>query len=134
MSALFTTSCNEWYNHPLGNNFSLWDGDGDEDRIIVYCEGRCHGGIQVVPTRERQANNGEYVEAATSNNKWIIVKTLQMKDSKENYYFVDKYFRIKNLDCLKANCDSILQSYVMGPFDENMFKERKLELGIDLDF
>ena len=135
----FTASCNEWYNHPLGNHLSLWEGDTKEDRIIVYCEGDCHGGIYVIPTYERhydssQQQYAEYVETATSNKKWVIVKTLRIKEKQENYWIISKDFDITGLDCSKANCDSILQSYVKGPFDKNKFEEKKIEMGIDLTF
>ncbi len=133
---LSSASCNEWYNHPLGNHLSLWDGDGDKDRIIVYCEGNCHGGIRVLPTYERSTNNGEYVESATSNKKWVIAKTLQVKDNKENYYIINisKDFDIENVDCAKVNCDSILQSHVTGPLSLPEFKNKVQALNIDLDF
>lgn len=135
----FTVSCNEWYNHPLGNNLSLWEGDKKEDRIIVYCEGNCHGGIYVIPTYERHYDSSgqhyaEYVETATSNKKWIIVKTLQIKEKRENYWIISKGFDITHLDCSKSNCDSILQSHVTGPLSLNEFKNKVHTLDIDLDF
>lgn len=135
----FTASCKEWYNHPLGNHLSLWEGDKKEDRIIVYCEANCHGGIYVIPTYERHYDSSrqhyaEYVETAASNKKWVVVKTFQIKEKRENYWIVSKDFDITNLDCSKANCDSILQSHVIGPLSLSEFKNKVGALDIDLDF
>jgi hypothetical protein len=135
----YFVSCNEWYNHPLGNHLSLWDGDTKEDRIIVYCEGRCYGGIYVVPTYARHYDSSgqkyaEYVEEATSNKRWVIVKTYQIQEKKENYWLISKDFNIENLDCAKANCDSILQSHVTGPLSLSEFRSKLQTLNVDLDF
>jgi hypothetical protein len=135
----FTASCYEGYNHPLGNNLSLWEGDTKEDRIVVYCEGNCQGGIYVVPTYERHFDSSkqhyaEFVEEATSNEKWVIVKSLRIKEKQNNYWIISKNFTLKNIDCSKANCDSILQSHVMGPMNSEAFGNRLRELNIDLDF
>jgi putative component of membrane protein insertase Oxa1/YidC/SpoIIIJ protein YidD len=133
----FTTSCNEWYNHPLGNHLSLWEGDTKEDRTIVYCEGGCHAGIDVVPTYERRFDSSkqhyaEYVETATSNKKWVLVKTLQIKEKQENYWIISKDFSIENLDCSKSNCDSIIQSHVIGPLNYSNLQKEIRGLKIDL--
>jgi hypothetical protein len=132
-----------WGDHPLGNNLSLLEGDSVEDRIIVYSDRRflgvCQGGaVAVIPLYERQMDSSghyaEYVEAAISNKKWVIVKTLRMKEKKENYWIISKDFDIEDLDWSKVNCDSILQSHVAGPFNLIEFKNRIKILGIDLDF
>ncbi len=132
---LFIVSCN-WMSgeYSLGNHLSLWDNDKEKTAIIVYCEGDCHGGIQVLPIRERQTASGEYVEEATSDKKWVIAKTFQIKENKENYYIISKDFNIENLDCAKANCDSILQSHVRGPLSLTEFKNKLQVLSIGLDF
>ncbi|GAB3433083.1 hypothetical protein [Niabella aquatica] len=143
--ALFTTSCNWWSdiwgNHQLGSHLSLWEGDRKEDRVIAYCTsqsgGACVSGIYVVPSAERNMVNGkyaEYVEEATSNKKWVIAKTLQIKDNKENYYIISKDFNIEGADCAKANCDSILQSHVTGPLSLSEFENKKKALNIGMDF
>jgi hypothetical protein len=135
-----SASCNEmWGEYSLGNHLSLWGNDKKEDRIIVYCEQDCHGGIYVVPTYARHYDStgqqyAEYVETATSNKDWVIVKTFQIKDKKENYYIVSKDFNIENLDCAKSNCDSILQSHVAGPLDFTEFKNKTKDLKVTLDF
>lgn len=123
-----------WGKYSLGNHLSLWDNDKKEESIIVYCEGDCHGGIYVIPTYERHATNGEYVEEATSDKKWVIAKTFEKKDNKENYYIISKDFNIDNMDCSKVNCDSILQSHVTGPLNLTKFKNKMQALHIELDF
>ena len=134
------SSCNElWGNHTLGNNLSLSEGDKKEDRIIVYCEGDCHGGIYVVPTYERHYDSSkqhyaEYVEEAVSNKKWVIAKTYQIQEKKENYWIISKDFNIENIDCSKVNCDSILQSHVTGPLNLVGLQTKMKGLNIDLDF
>ena len=138
LSVLFFASCNELYNHPLGNNLSIWDGDKKEDKVIVYCTGNCHGGIYMVPTYDRhydsRGNYAEYLETADSDKKWVIAKTLLIKENKENYWIISKDFDIDDLDCGKVNCDSILQRHVVGPLSLNEFKDRKRTLGIAMDF
>jgi len=132
-----------WGDHPLGNNLSLLEGDTKEDRIIVYCTGRsggaCISGIPVVPTYKRHYDSSgqkyaEYVEGATSNKKWVIVKTFQIEKKKQNYWIISKNFNIRNLDCGKVNCDSILQSHVIGPLDSTEFENERNTLNISLDF
>ncbi len=121
-----------WGDHSLGNNLSLLEGDKKEDRVIVYCSGKsagaCIGGIYVVPTYERHYEGrsyAEYVQATRSNKKWVIAKTFRIKESRENYWIINKEFNIQDVDCGKINCDSILQSYVQGPFDKNTFTEKE---------
>ena len=125
--------------YSLGNHLSLWDNDKNEERIIVYCEGDCNGGIYVVPTYERHYDSdkqhvAEYVEKATSNKKWVIAKTIRVKEKMEAYYIINKDFDITGVDCAKANCDSILQSHVIGPMNIIVFKKEKNRLNITLDF
>ena len=133
-------SCSEFFgNHSLGNNFSLLEGDKIEDRIIVYCAGKeeneCNGGTFVVPRYKDHMINGkyaEYVETAKSNNNWIIAKTFQMHAKLEKYWIINKKFNIANLNCDKINCDSIIQSQVIGPLNINEFQEKTKKLKIDL--
>lgn len=136
-------SCNAiWGDHSLGNNLSLLEGDKTQDRVIVYCTGRswgtCFTGIAVIPVYNRQYdNNGhyaEYVKTAKSNRKWVIVKTYQMREQKENYWIIGKDFNIENVDCSKVNCDSILQSHVTGPLSLDDFNNEKKSLNINLNF
>lgn len=140
---LFVVSCNEmWGDHSLGNNLSLLEGDKTEDRIIVYCSGRswgiCFTGIAVIPVYNRQYDSSghyaEYVETAKSNKKWVIVKTYQIQEQKENYWIISKDFNLENVDCSQVNCDSILQSHVTGPLSLSEFESKKKALNIGLDF
>lgn len=140
---LFVVSCNEiWGDHSLGNNLSLLEGDKTEDRIIVYCSGRswgtCFTGIAVIPVYNRQYDSSghyaEFVETAKSNRKWVIVKTYQIQEEKENYWIISKNFNLVNIDCSKANCDSILQSHVKGPMTQIEFRNKVRLLNIGLDF
>lgn len=140
MIFLLSLGCN---STKLGNGIYLLEGDRVEDRIIVKCSGwsykECISGSYLIP---RSYNNhfdsnghySEYVEEATSNKKWVIAKTLQIKDNKENYYIISKDFDITGLDCAKANCDSILQSHVTGPLTLTEFENKKKSMNIALNF
>ncbi|HRN49565.1 MAG TPA: hypothetical protein PLS00_16645 [Niabella sp.] len=120
--------------YPLGNHLVLWDNDKEGTAIIIYCDEPCHGGIQVLPTRERQWHSGEYVESAKSNSKWVIVKTYQKIAKQENYWIISKDFNLENVDCSQVNCDSILQSHVKGPMTQTGFRDTVHLLNIGLDF
>lgn len=138
--AFFLFSCGGLIgNHSLGNNFSLLEGDRLEDRVIVYCYGGnsidCRGGAYIVPTYERHYENNkyaEYVETAKSNNKWIIAKSIQVKDKKENYWIINKDFDIRNFNCKEVNCDSIILTYVTGPLSFVDFRQKVKELEVDM--
>lgn len=124
----------------LGGKFTIFEGDKLEDRVIVYCTGysfgSCKAGIYVVPTYEKHydenGNYAEYVEMAKSNKKWIIVKTIQIKDNEENYWIISKDFSLENVDCNKVSCDSIIQSHVTGALNYQEFTAKTKELGINL--
>lgn len=134
-------SCNEmWGDHSLGNNLSLLEGDKKEDRIIVYCSnagGVCRSGIPVVPKYNRQFDSigryAEYVELAVSNEKWVAVRTLEIKNGVKNYWLISKDFTLEKVDCQKINCDSILQSHVIGPLQFKEFYKIKDELNVKLN-
>jgi len=125
----------------LGNKFTLFEGDKLEDRVIVYCTGysflACKSGIYVVPTYEKhydeKGNYTEYVSTAKSDDKWIIAKTVQVKDNKENYWIIEK-FSLDDIDCWNVNCDSIIQSHVIGALEFIEFCNKTKELGITLEF
>ena len=129
-----------WGDNDLGDNFSLLEGDRTEDRIIVYCSRRsadaCMAGSPIVPKYSRHMDSeghyAEYVETAKSNDNFIIAKTLKIKAKRANYWIISKDFGIDNCD--KINCDSIIQSHVLGPFDQNEFQKKISELKIDLKF
>lgn len=134
----FVSSCSEWNNHSLGNNLSLWEGDKQEDRAIVYCEGNCNGGIYVIPSYNQHydsnGNYAEYVKEAKFNKEWVIAKSFLIKEKRENYWIINKDFNIENLDCSKSNCDSILQANVIGPLDYQRFKEKNKSIKTNLTF
>ncbi|MET0637781.1 MAG: hypothetical protein ABWZ25_17255 [Chitinophagaceae bacterium] len=138
--ALAILSCNGISGeYSLGNHLSLWDNEKKEEKVIVYCEGDCYGGIYVVPSYERHYDSSkqhyaEYIDEVTFDKKWVLAKTVQMTENKENYYIINKGFNIENLDCAKANCDSILQSHVIGPLSITEFKNKLQVLSIGLDF
>ena len=121
-----------WGDHSLGNNLSLLDGDKEQDRVIVFCLGRsagaCSGGIYVVPSYERHydgPNYAEYVKSAFADARWVIAKTIRVKENRENYWIINKAFDFKKADCANISCDSALKSYVQGPFDRNNFEKKK---------
>lgn len=126
----------------LGDKLTIFEGDRLEDRVIVYCTGysfgSCKAGIYVVPTYEKhydeKGNYAEYVETAKSNEKWIIAKTIQINDNKENYWIISKDFSLENVDCNKVSCDSIIQSHVTGALNYQEFTAKTKELGINLKF
>lgn len=140
--AIFSTiSCRQmWGDNDLGDNFSLLEGDRIEDRIIVYCSGRsagaCIAGTFIVPIYSRHMDStgryAEYVETAKSNDDFIIARTLHINDKKKNYWVISKNFSLDNCD--KMNCDSIIQSNVIGPLDYSQFKTKQIDLGINLQF
>ncbi len=120
--------------HDLGDNFVLLEGDHVSDRIIVFCttpSGCCDAGIPVIPSRANTYGK-EYVVAANSDERWIVVRTQTLNSESESFWIVDKNFDLNLDDCGKINCDSIIQSHVLGPLDLNSLQERKKELGIGL--
>ena len=134
----FITFCNNPGNTSLGSNLIIWEGDVVEDRAIVYCEGNCNGGIYVLPNYSKHYDSSgqyaEYLEKAKSNRNWVIAKTLLIKGKKVNYWIINKNFNIKNLNCSLVNCDSIIQSYVIGPLSQDEFKRKLQDLKIELKF
>jgi len=138
MLSIILSSCNcDFFGaHDLGNNLTLLEGDKMEDRIIVYCTaksgGCCKGGMYIIPSVGNQYHM--YVETAKSNEKWVIAKSIQIKDKQQKYWIISKNFSIASLDCDKVKCDSIIKSYVQGPFDIKDFNETILEQKIDLSF
>lgn len=137
------TTCNSFSgDHPLGNHFSLLEGDRKEDRAIVYCSnyerGICYGGTYVVPIYERhmnkEGNYAEYVEDAESNCCWIVAKTYQIFEKKYYYWIIDKRFSLENVDCNTHDCDAIIQQHVMGPFSLSEFNIMLVKYEIDIDF
>ena len=133
--------CELFGSHELGNNIVLLEGDRPEDRIIVYCTGRsggcCSGGVSIIPTYEnhiKQDMYNEYVEGAKSNNKWIIARSYRILEKSHKFWIINKNFNIDSLDCNKIDCDSVIQSHVIGPLDSLIFLEKVKELDVNLYF
>lgn len=133
-------SCDLSEHADLGNKLTIFEGDKPEDRVIVYCTGYsfgyCKAGIYIIPTYEEHYDKtgkyAEYVTTAKSDEKWVIAKTVQIDNNQERYWIIDKGFNIKDVDCQTLNCDSILQSYVIGRLDSQTFAEKVQELDISL--
>lgn len=122
-----------WGDYSLGNNYHLLEGD-NKDRVIVYCTGKnwgaCHAGIAVVPSTKDTSTL--YVENANEDNDWILAKT-KNKDKSESYWIIYKNFKVDLNNCIKNNCDSIIQSHVTGPLTFHSFKSKLKELHIELN-
>ncbi|MBS1761163.1 MAG: hypothetical protein JST23_13680 [Bacteroidetes bacterium] len=138
--AILLLGCN---STNLGNGIYLLEGDRVEDRIIVRCSGKnygeCVSGSYLIPRsyNEHFDKNGhylEYVENTTSNKKWVIAKTYHIQEKRENYWIINKDFVITDMDCSKANCDSIIQNLVTGPMNLTEFENKKKVLNIELNF
>lgn len=117
--------CESFGAHDFGNNLTLLEGDRTEDRVIVYCTGRsagcCDAGIPVIPSRVDTLS--QYVQSATADLNWIIAKTVN-KDKSKGYWIIDKNFKIDLAKCDVVNCDSIIQSHIIGPLDSTDFEEK----------
>lgn len=155
---LLFSACNYcgdfWGAYDLGNKLTLLDGDKTEHRVIVYCMGKsggcCTGGMYVIPSVGNQYYM--YVDKAKSNDNWVIARTIPIMENieyaisnkkeaidktiptKESYWIISKDFSIENLNCDEVNCDSIVQSHVIGPLDIERFNGKLSELKIDLEF
>jgi hypothetical protein len=137
--ALLTAiSCGQlWGDNDLGDNFSLLEGDRAEDRVIVYCSGRsagaCTGGTFIVPVYSRHMDkNGhyaEYVETAKSNDRFIIARTIQLKNETKHFWIIFKDLNVD--DCNDMHCVS---TKVLGPLNETEFRNKTAHLSIDLKF
>lgn len=131
-------SCDLYGNKDLGNKLTLWARDSPEGHYdVVYCSrydmGGCVSGIYVIPASVEEIDS-MYVSAAKSDDKWVIAKTVQIEGNKESYWIIDKSFNIEDVDCWTINCDSILQSHVIGRLDDQEFAEKVRVLGINLRF
>src|SRR4030042_1647524 len=125
--------CKFFGDNKLGGNFTLLEGDQVEDRVIVYCTdksgGCCNAGIPVIPSRIDSISS--YVANAISNDIWIIARTIN-KDKSESYWIINKDFEVKLQYDDGGKLNSLIQSYVSGPFDLLTFQKKKEELKIDL--
>jgi hypothetical protein len=130
------TSCRQmWGDHPLGNNLDLLEGDHIQDRVIVFCTGKsggsCVSGIPVIPSYKDLAT--WYVQVAESNEKWVIAMAMNRNKS-NSYWIINKNFKVDLSNYGKTDCDSILQSHVIGPLNFAEFQNKIQELKTELDF
>lgn len=150
LSLVIIQSCCSFQGaHDLGNNFTLVEGDRLEDRIIVFCSpkkrGCCKGGSYVIPTYENHYDkNGryaEYVETAESNDRWIIIKSIALKNKEEKYWIIDKDFELEERfkdwpmeEGVSNDFDLLIQSKITGPLNLDMFNQKRKELEIGINF
>lgn len=124
-----------WGSYNLGKGLYMMEWDNNS-RLIVYCSNprgnTCYSGIPIIPS---SLSDDIRVNHAKSNKKWIIVETSQNNDTlKKHYYIIDKSYNIKGLDWKQDRCDSIIQSHIVCFDNEEMFKNKLYELGIELGF
>jgi hypothetical protein len=119
----------------LGNNLALMEGEKTKDRIIVYCTGRsagyCYAGQPVIPSGRDTTTS--YIEEAVANEKWVIASAFS-KDKSRSYWIINKDFKINANECDTVNCDSIIQSHVIGPLQLTDFNKKRKSLKINLNF
>lgn len=114
----------------LGKNLTVIEGKKDEDRKIFYCPDKnkeCSEGLKLIP-----ANPSEYVEAVTSNDDWIIARTVEINGKKESYWIINKDFSLGDKDCGTTDCGDYIRTFVSGPLTLEDFDGHKEELKIDL--
>lgn len=131
------TNCSNWGDTNLGGEFTLFDGDKIEDRLIIYCTGRdkvnncCIGGKQIIPPRENKLVN--YVDLAKFNQRWIIAKSISY-DEKISYWYIDKDFDINWEYDDGGVFYSRIQNNVYGPFEKASFIKVLKDKNIELTF
>ena len=128
--------CKSWGDNNLGGKFTLLEGDRQEDRIIVYCTSNskcCHAGISIIPSKDFGITKA-WVEKAEFNERWIIANSFLRNGEELGFWIIDKDYELDLSKCEEVDCDSIIQSHVIGPLDTLQFEEKKKELGIDLKF
>jgi hypothetical protein len=114
----------------LGKNLTVVEGQKDEDRKIFYCPDKnkaCTEGIKLIPN-----NTSEYVEAVTSNDDWIVARTIEINTKKESYWIVNKDFTLGDKDCGTTDCGEYIRTFVNGPLNLEDFDGHREELKIDL--
>ncbi len=141
---LFICCSRFWGTYKLGNNLYMWDGDCKEDRIIVFNNKVSNDifgitrGANVIPPYDQWINPPigyyrEYVETASHNEKWIIVKSYlksySEKESKINYWIIDKNFNPNTI-----TAEKIVALYLIGPMDSSAFIQQLKEKNIKLSF
>lgn len=142
-SVVLITSCSILALGNLGSNLFLMEGDSEYDRIIVLCSGKdnlfgCYSGACIVPPNKYLLNKDkqiiekyylEYVKTAKSNKRYVLAKTYNDNDKKDNYWLIDKSFNEDN-----TQAETIISSYLTGPLDSVQFYRLIQEKNIDLKF
>ena len=125
------TSCSRLSGErSLGKNLTVVEGKKDEDRKIFYCPDKnkaCSEGIRVVPN-----STSEYVDAFSSNDEWIVARTVEIQGKKESYWIINKDFTLGDKDCGTTDCGEYIRTYVNGPLTLEDFEGHKEELKIEL--
>lgn len=125
----------EWNgSYDLGNNLYMMAWERDNNIIVYFFKktGRtCYMGAPVIP---HNSPREVYVKSAKANKRWIIVKAITTETATHCYYLIDKSFDIKDLDCQKYNCDSIIQSHIIKYHNLEEFHEDLNNKRIDLSF
>lgn len=114
----------------LGKNLTVVEGKKDEDRKIFYCPDKdkaCSEGIKVIPN-----STSAYVDAVTSDDDWVIARTIDIQDKKESYWIINKDFSLGDKDCGTSDCGEYIKAYVNGPLTLEDFDGHKEELKINL--
>jgi hypothetical protein len=124
-------SCSQFTGErSLGKNLTVIEGKKDEERVIVYCPNKdkpCSEGLKVIPN-----NSSEYVDAVTSNDEWIVVRTIEIASKKESYWIINKDFSMGDKDCGTTDCGDYIKTFVSGPLSPEDFEGHKEELKITL--
>jgi hypothetical protein len=136
--------CEFYGNKDLGNKFTLFARDNPESHFdIIYCSkydiGGCITGVTILPQGDDKYY--KYIETAKSNEKWVIAKSILIKDKTEQFWIIDKNFSLdsKYQNWPLSEKDGIaftqfIQSKVQGPFGIEEFNKKLYELKIRITF
>lgn len=145
VSLTFNSCCKLFGSYDLGSSFYMLSGNKDNEEIIIYCSPNresdcCNGGPQIIPSME-DYYNGDYVENAKFDNRWIIILVVNEINNNKSYWIIDKNFELeekyKNWPLSKEDGEifyEIIQSHMYGPFSYDAFTKKKEELGVKLFF
>ena len=138
---IISSCCFLYGDHSLGGSLSLLEGDRREDRVIVFCPNSstkcCTGGSYVVPPYERHYNEDgtyrEYIDEVNYDEDWVVARTMEVGEEHFNFWIINQDIKIlSNYDCDQSNCDSIIKTFVRGPYDPDSFQIKLKELGVNL--
>lgn len=92
-----TTTCEDWGAEELGSNIVLFDGDREEDRVIILCVGRdslsgcCKSGTYLLPTyaeHQREREYLSYVDTAVVNESWVTARIFNREKTTTEYWLL----------------------------------------------